>query len=273
MILGILLMIFAIISCCVAYILHFNIMGKYKDALQNLLDLSIIIDAFLVILILYFTSVHRQTEYEFWVNQFIDSHNGTRIATDFRTAFETSDDVTSFIRERTVIVHDTVLICSCFWFIIYLISPRISLPPPPSQTPEMKPDIVVTIEEAPESDKPIVSITETPPVTPEIPAIPIPKVLVVETRLSSGTNSGTDEEYLSHSGNAPSSQRRSARRSHTEIPSSLRPLHLEEVEDSEPEVRSSRSKQPSKWKQMATTFGLSSDTESSVLTSDSDLLY
>jgi hypothetical protein len=51
----------------------------------------------------------------------VTEFNNSRLVSEFRLAYETEDDVTAFIRERTLIPHDTVLVVACSALVVFAI--------------------------------------------------------------------------------------------------------------------------------------------------------
>lgn len=115
MIVGMVLLVSSFLSTIFAGMILFKIKKRrYEWLLHRLFIVSIIVDVTCVVIILGRTNVQKQLEYQFWIQSFIRDHNATQLVADFNRSVELS----SFVRNRTVAAHDTVLILTCLWLII-----------------------------------------------------------------------------------------------------------------------------------------------------------
>ena len=232
----------SILSFAFALILLIKACKPRFPLFVSLYDASIAVDIFFVLVILYETSVKRQQEFDYWLGTYLTENNTTTVVSDFMARYQDENAQQSFVRQRTVFAHDVVLILSCFWFIIFgvftigietfekmsLCEFRPTVDSNSDDTTKLVDLEKVEVEEPKEEKQ---TETEAEAIDREADG-PNRRVLFEDTKVSSGTNSGTDEEYFSNTEETQlnSSQRSPARRSRAEIPSSLRRLHLEEPE-------------------------------------------
>lgn len=247
------LFLLSILAFAFALVLLINACKPRFSLFKALYHAAVVLDLFFVLVVLYETSPKRQQEFDYWVETYLQSHNGTQLVTDFNNKYQDAKAQHSFVRERTVFAHDIVFILSCFWFIILAIftigvdkleiislfkfQPTLDENEDTTKLVDLE---QVEVEEPPHETETEVAPTDRDEVQAEVqPSTDDRRVLFAETKASSATNSGTDEEYMSNveETDLNSSRRSLARRSKAEIPSSLRRLHLEEPDDESDDFR------------------------------------
>jgi hypothetical protein len=86
---------------------------KKRSDLLTLYAFAILLIFCCVIVILRLTSIASQHKSAFWIHQYITAFNNSRLSSEFQSAHGNEANIATFVRQRTLIPHDTVLVLTC----------------------------------------------------------------------------------------------------------------------------------------------------------------
>lgn len=82
---------------------------------------------FLILTLLYFSSITSFDESQYWIQNYNTTFSSTKIVEDFNSDYP-GDDSQGFIRQRTFIVHDVLLLTILIWMVYYVLFTFLSVP-------------------------------------------------------------------------------------------------------------------------------------------------
>lgn len=119
LIISIFFLFFSIVTFIVAF-MAIIVSKKYFKRLGYYYSLLFVIDFFLIIAILYFSSFKTREEVYYWISEYNSTHQNQQLMIDFFIDYP-SNKINSYIRSRTIVVHDVILLTILIWLVFFVL--------------------------------------------------------------------------------------------------------------------------------------------------------